>query len=267
MSVAVRVWTGPWAIADPQGGGIHIAPVLGNDKGIRAEYYSQEDRWFGRVVAILSAVYVSAEFLTRSSFYGVLPTWVGTSMRLTIRWDRYAFVTLWAYVVYRAIRHEERAAWIALPAILLIAIAQFGAEWGAGHLVSVWHRCIAIELRQLFFYVCALWDVAATLRTRRMKYQQAARSCSGAGDQCRHQGRQDRCDRHVVEYAEPGHHDVGTCSRRRKLKTFYWASGGSSPASRPETRSRSPAASQAWFRRESVSGRRTPDSWSCDKAW
>jgi hypothetical protein len=51
------------------------------------------------------------------------------------------------------------------------------------------------------------------------------------------------------------------------LETFYWASGGSSPASRPETRSRSPAASQAWFRRESESGRRTPDSWSCDKAW
>jgi len=234
MSVALRVWTGPWAIADPQGGGIHIAPVLGNDTGIRAEYHSQwlekirgdffevgqavvfvclavmacslipfdrssrayawlgvalvlnacargnlmvywleggesvqafemfsivlfvpltlaawtvawgmwlgiaEDRWFGRVVAILSAVYVSAEFLTRSWFYGVLPTWVGTSMRLTITWDRYAFVALWAYVVYRAIRHEERAAWIALPAILLIAIAQFGSELSSVGVPGIW---------------------------------------------------------------------------------------------------------------------------------
>jgi hypothetical protein len=36
--LAFRVWMGPWELPDPDGGGIHIAPVIGEAGGIAARY-------------------------------------------------------------------------------------------------------------------------------------------------------------------------------------------------------------------------------------
>jgi len=39
--LAVRVWMGPWDLADPKGGGIRIAPTLGTSDAVRAIYQSE----------------------------------------------------------------------------------------------------------------------------------------------------------------------------------------------------------------------------------
>jgi hypothetical protein len=41
MVIALRVWMGPWGLDDPQGGGIHIAPAIGAQSAIAAQYRLQ----------------------------------------------------------------------------------------------------------------------------------------------------------------------------------------------------------------------------------
>ncbi|MGB6309929.1 MAG: hypothetical protein WBF89_19260, partial [Steroidobacteraceae bacterium] len=41
ISIAVRVWMPPFMLADPQAGGMHIAPILGTDEGAAACYQSE----------------------------------------------------------------------------------------------------------------------------------------------------------------------------------------------------------------------------------
>lgn len=43
MTLAIRVWMGPWALANPSAGGIHIAPAVGGTEAISARYHLQ---WF-----------------------------------------------------------------------------------------------------------------------------------------------------------------------------------------------------------------------------
>ncbi|HEY2476961.1 MAG TPA: hypothetical protein VGI19_19430 [Candidatus Cybelea sp.] len=47
MLIAVRVWMGAWA-AGPRAGGMHVAPVFGNARGVEAAYRSQ---WFEKIRA------------------------------------------------------------------------------------------------------------------------------------------------------------------------------------------------------------------------
>ncbi|MGA7157401.1 MAG: hypothetical protein WBY53_11160 [Acidobacteriaceae bacterium] len=55
--LAVRVWMGPWELADPQGGGIRIAPTLGTAAAIKHVYQSE---WIetlrGYIVEVAEAV-------------------------------------------------------------------------------------------------------------------------------------------------------------------------------------------------------------------
>ncbi|HEV2333137.1 MAG TPA: glycoside hydrolase family 2, partial [Gammaproteobacteria bacterium] len=41
MEIAIRVWMGPWAVASPGAGGIHVAPALGSEASIAAQYRLQ----------------------------------------------------------------------------------------------------------------------------------------------------------------------------------------------------------------------------------
>lgn len=41
--IAIRVWMGPWALHDPEAGGMHIAPALGTTPGVESLYQRQ---WF-----------------------------------------------------------------------------------------------------------------------------------------------------------------------------------------------------------------------------
>ena len=55
--LAVRVWMGPWDLADPQGGGIRIAPTFGTDDAVKNVY---REEWIetlrGYVVEVVEAL-------------------------------------------------------------------------------------------------------------------------------------------------------------------------------------------------------------------
>ena len=55
--IAIRVWMGPWVVASPTGGGIHVAPAIGERQAIAAQYQLQWLRIFeGYVVDAIPAL-------------------------------------------------------------------------------------------------------------------------------------------------------------------------------------------------------------------
>ena len=57
LVIAIRVWMGPWGVADPRGGGIHIAPAIGERPAIAAQYQLQWLKIFeGYVVDAIPAL-------------------------------------------------------------------------------------------------------------------------------------------------------------------------------------------------------------------
>jgi hypothetical protein len=55
--IAIRVWMGPWELGDPAGGGIHIAPAIGERDAIAAHYQLQWLKIFeGYVVDAIPAL-------------------------------------------------------------------------------------------------------------------------------------------------------------------------------------------------------------------
>jgi hypothetical protein len=58
--IAFRVWMGPWDLADPTAGGIHIAPALGEASGIDALYQMQ---WLQTVKGYIVEVVEAALFV------------------------------------------------------------------------------------------------------------------------------------------------------------------------------------------------------------
>jgi len=58
--IALRVWMGPWELADPTAGGIHIAPALGEASGIDALYQTQ---WLQTIKGYIVEVGEAALFL------------------------------------------------------------------------------------------------------------------------------------------------------------------------------------------------------------
>jgi hypothetical protein len=58
--IAFRVWMGPWELADPTAGGIHIAPALGEASGIDALYQMQ---WLQTIKGYIVEVVEAALFV------------------------------------------------------------------------------------------------------------------------------------------------------------------------------------------------------------
>lgn len=57
LVIAIRVWMGPWGAADPRGGGIHIAPAIGERPAIAGQYRLQWLKIFeGYVVDAIPAL-------------------------------------------------------------------------------------------------------------------------------------------------------------------------------------------------------------------
>jgi hypothetical protein len=86
----------------------------------------------------MTILYVIVEFLKRPLFNGGFLPALAPAAALVSRWDRYAFIALWVYIVYRGIRERGREAWVALPAIVLISIGQFGSELSALGVPGIW---------------------------------------------------------------------------------------------------------------------------------
>jgi hypothetical protein len=97
-----------------------------------------ESRWITVAVCAMTILYVVVEFLKRPLFDdGFMPA-LAPAAAVVSKWDRYAFLALLIYIVYRGIRERGREAWLALPAIVLISIGQFGSELSALGVPGIW---------------------------------------------------------------------------------------------------------------------------------
>jgi hypothetical protein len=67
--IAFRVWMGPWELADPAAGGIHIAPALGEASGIDALYQMQ---WLQTIKGYIVEVVEAALFLLLALMAGTV---------------------------------------------------------------------------------------------------------------------------------------------------------------------------------------------------
>ena len=234
MVIAIRVWAGPWMVG-PDAGGIHIAPVIGGQEAIGAQYRIQwlkifegyavdvvpalsfflmaimvlcllprerGDRthlwlaaalalsgiqrgnqafffwwqietiqdfvvliagivaslclgawmmawyrwfkldrpaWLPKVVAMLTAILMSTLVLGRPwLFHAAYPHPVVIAIHYLVMWLRWAFVLVFALIVYRGVRGRGREGWYALPAVVAIGMVLFSSEFSVLHLPGIW---------------------------------------------------------------------------------------------------------------------------------
>lgn len=97
-----------------------------------------ESRWITVAVSAMTIVYIVLEFLRRPLFNGGFLSALAPAAALFSKWDRYAFLALLVYIVYRGIRERGSDVWFALPAIAFISIGQFAGELTALGAPGIW---------------------------------------------------------------------------------------------------------------------------------
>lgn len=95
-------------------------------------------KWITVAVSALTIPYILTEFLRRPALNGGALAALAPAAAVISRWDRYAFLALLIYIVYRGIRERGRGAWFALPAIVTISTAQFSGELLALGTPGIW---------------------------------------------------------------------------------------------------------------------------------
>lgn len=103
----------------------------------RAWFRLQGTEWVRAAVAVLATVYIVAEFLTRSWFYGAIPASINATSHFLITSVRLAFIALTVIIVYLALR-QRRDAWAALPAVLLISVGLYAQEVSKLGIKGIW---------------------------------------------------------------------------------------------------------------------------------
>lgn len=254
LLIAIRVWMGPWALGDPEAGGIHIAPLIGTMPGVTSQYQLEwkqmingymvdateavlflllagmvctltfldrfdpaylwfaaalvlialargnqavffwgdfesiqgfelstivcfvplslaawtlawcywlrlrERAWMPAAVGVLALLYVIAQFLQRSWFYGVFPHWVGVMTSFCVTSVRLLFVLLTLLVLFRLMFQAGREKWFVLPVILPLAVGLFARELVKLHIPGIWFPFgVGVSLSE---YAYVLFDVA-----------------------------------------------------------------------------------------------------------
>lgn len=101
MLIAFRVWMGPWDLADPAAGGIHIAPVIGEQSSVEARYQLQ---WLqtvrGYIVEIVEAlafILLAVMAWSLRGFDRMDPAyaWLGAALALTAAYRANQAVFFW----------------------------------------------------------------------------------------------------------------------------------------------------------------------------
>ena len=113
--------------------------------------------WMRVAAAILLAIYIVAQFLSRSWFYGVFPVSLNQAAHFAITWSRLGFVALTAYIAYHGIE-QRRDGWLTLPGLLLVSIGLFAQELSALGIQGIWFPFGTGVSRTQFAY--AAFDVA-----------------------------------------------------------------------------------------------------------
>jgi len=107
-------------------------------------------RWVPKVVAALILLYVLSSVLGDDLFYTLTPHAVSAAFRLASVGIGLSFLGLLILAVVQGIRQHGREGWLALPAVVLVGIAQFQVNLLVLHVPTVWYPYgIGVDLGDL----------------------------------------------------------------------------------------------------------------------
>ncbi len=142
----------------------------------RAWLQVQSPAWLPEAVVLIDIVYLVAQFLSRSWFYGSFPHVVGTILHDTIACARLLLLSSLALIVYQATRQRGHEAWYALTPVLAVGVGLFAQELSAVHVPGIWfpfgvgvsrteYAYAALDVLLFALLLRRLWSYAQPLRT------------------------------------------------------------------------------------------------------
>jgi len=146
----------------------------------RAWFHLGDTEWMPITVGTLTLLYMGAQFLTGSWFYGVLSHPLVAVSQFIVTGTRVLFVLLTGIILYQAIRKHGRAAWLELAALILISIGLFARELSVLGIRSIWFPYGTGVSRTQFSYA-AFDAVLFVLLLRRFLFLAHSRR---TGDSC-----------------------------------------------------------------------------------
>ncbi len=109
--------------------------------------------WMPRVIAGLTLLYMGAQWLGRSWFPLEFVRRFSAAAHAVSADGRLVFVGLMLFVAFRGVRQRGREAWLAVPAMALMAVGLFAPEISSLHVRSIWFPFGTGVSRTQFAYV------------------------------------------------------------------------------------------------------------------
>ncbi|MGH9586748.1 MAG: SpoIIE family protein phosphatase [Acidobacteriaceae bacterium] len=91
-----------------------------------------------KLILVLTVLYMVCDALGENLFFNAIPAHVSTGFHLASLGIRILFVPLLVMIVVWGVREQGREGWLALPAVVLVAIAQFQTELSVLHFRVMW---------------------------------------------------------------------------------------------------------------------------------
>ena len=95
--------------------------------------------WVPKVVAGLTLLYGLSNALGEDLFYALTPHGVSAAFHMAAIGIRLSFLGLLILIVIQGIRQQGREGWLALPAVVLVGIAQFQIDLLVLHIPTIWY--------------------------------------------------------------------------------------------------------------------------------
>ncbi|HEX4022303.1 MAG TPA: PP2C family protein-serine/threonine phosphatase [Acidobacteriaceae bacterium] len=94
--------------------------------------------WMPKAIAVLTLLYALSKVLGEDLFFSVVPHSVSNAFYLASFGIRVWFLLLLVLIVVWGIRQQGQEGWLALPAVVLVGIAEFEGELGLLHVRTTW---------------------------------------------------------------------------------------------------------------------------------
>lgn len=94
--------------------------------------------WVPKAIAVLTLLSMLSSVLDEDLFFTIISHPVSAAFHLASLVIRILFLSLLVFVVIRGVREQGQEGWLALPAVVLVGIAQFQNELGVLHIRTVW---------------------------------------------------------------------------------------------------------------------------------
>jgi serine phosphatase RsbU (regulator of sigma subunit) len=124
--------------------------------------------WLPKAVAVLTLLYMVGDALGEDLFFTIIPHPVSAVFHMLSVGVRILFLIPLIYIVFEGVAEQGREGWLALPAVILVVIAQFQVELGVLHVRLTWFP-FGLQLTLAQIAELTLSVVIFVLLVRRMR--------------------------------------------------------------------------------------------------